>query len=86
MALVGAIGFLYYWFVGMKTVFSCAINSWKNKRGMFWILGTDKASCKKLDNTILKAALFWLIPGWPIVLVLTNLASVDAVNALIGTR
>jgi len=39
---------------------------------------------QRLLAVLLKGFLVWLIAGWPLVLILTGLASADAFNILLG--
>jgi hypothetical protein len=84
LILIGAIGFLVCWFSAAKTIILGSIDAWKNKRGWFWAYSPHNPFAKRFVEVFLKAWLFWLIAGWPIMLIPTGLASEDALDALFG--
>ncbi len=84
MFFVGAIGFLFYWFLALKVWISGLRDAWKNKRGLFWMNDPRNPFVQRFLAVLLKGFFVWLIAGWPLMLMLTGLASAEAFNILLG--
>jgi len=84
---IGAIGFFYFWVVAVKVWFSGTRDAWKKQRGLksfFWSSDLRNPFMQRFLKVMLKAFLVWLIPGWPLVLILAQLASPEAFNIMLG--
>ena len=75
---IGIIGFLFYCFVAIKLWFSYVRGAWKNKRD--W--SSDLRFSPKFFKYMLKGSPVWMLGGWPLLLLLTELASAEALNIL----
>ena len=82
--IIGVIGFFYFWLIAVKTWFSGMKDAWKNKRGLFWTKDLSNPFVQKFFGAMIKSFLVWLIPGWPLLLILLQLASAEAFNVLLG--
>jgi hypothetical protein len=79
---IGVLVSLFYFFVAIKMWFSYVRDAWKNKRS--W--SRDLRNSLEFLKVMLKGSLVWLIAGWPLVLVMTGLASAEALNVLFGAE
>ncbi len=82
--VIGAVGFIYFWFVAVRIWVLNAHDALKNKRGFRWMNDLRNPFVQRFMKTVLKAFLVWLIAGWPLVFVLTGLVSTEAMNELLG--
>ncbi len=82
--IIGAVGFIYFWFVAVRLWVLNVHDTWKNKRGFLWLNDFRNPFVQRFMKTVFKASLVWLIAGWPLVFVLTGLVSVEAMNELLG--
>ncbi len=78
------VGFVYFWFSAIRIWFLGFRDALKNKRGIFWGNDFSNPFVQRFVKTIFKGFLVWLIAGWPLLFVLTGLASTDAFNTLLG--
>ena len=82
--VIGALGFLFYWFVALKIWISGLLDSWRNNRGFSWTRDLSNPIAQQFLKALLKAFLIWLIAFWPLIATVVGLASDEAFNALLG--
>ena len=82
--IVSVVGFLFFWFAALWIWIRGMIDAWKNKRGLFWGNNLQNPFVQRFLATLLKGFLVWLLAGWPLILILTGLASTEAFNTLLG--
>ena len=84
LGIVGALGFLYYWIRCLGVVLIDIRRLHKSRQSIFKFNDFSNPGTQRFLRFFRKAALVWLIAGWPLVLLATGLVSEDALNAFYG--
>ena len=84
MFALGAVGFVFYWFVALKAWVAIFKDAWENKRGLFWTSSLRNPLVRRFVVVMFKALLVHFIASWPLLLIMTGMVSADVFNVLLG--